>query len=181
MFLKETVNRPVQACVVDDRRFLAEARHVFLIRRPDEIAASWFALIHETASSCTAERREAPTSSVRLRPSCGPRPASDDLESNRDSKSVTQVLQISWVAAHDDVVASRRSNDKGGTDHIRRARSSTRSAGRSSTSESPAGDLGRTAARRRAGPRGVWQSAICPAGPPGIDDHRGRPRPQVVR
>ena len=44
VFLKETVNPAVQASVVDDRRFLAEARHAFLIRRPEEIAASWFAL-----------------------------------------------------------------------------------------------------------------------------------------
>lgn len=44
VFLKETVNPPVQACVVDDRRFLAQARHAFLIRRPEEIAASWLAL-----------------------------------------------------------------------------------------------------------------------------------------
>ena len=60
-------------------------------------------------------------------------PVSDDLKSNRDSESVAQALQVSWVAAHDDVVAGRRSNDNGGIDHIGRARSSTRSAGRSST------------------------------------------------
>jgi hypothetical protein len=47
VFLKETVNPPVQSCVVDDRRFLAEVRHAFLIRRPEEIAASWFALEHD--------------------------------------------------------------------------------------------------------------------------------------
>jgi Sulfotransferase domain len=47
VFLKETVNPPVQRWVVDDRRFLAEARHAFLIRRPEEIAASWFALEHD--------------------------------------------------------------------------------------------------------------------------------------
>ncbi len=47
VFLKETVNPPVQARVIDDRRFLAEARHAFLIRRPEEIAASWFALEHD--------------------------------------------------------------------------------------------------------------------------------------
>src|SRR3954465_10335511 len=40
VFVKETVNPPVQEIVVDDRRFLAEARHVFLIRRPEEIAGS---------------------------------------------------------------------------------------------------------------------------------------------
>ena len=47
VFLKETVNRPVQAHVIDDRRFLAHARHAFLIRRPDEIAASYLALEHD--------------------------------------------------------------------------------------------------------------------------------------
>jgi hypothetical protein len=47
VFVKETVNRPVQACVVDDQRFLGEARHAFLIRRPEEIAASCLALEHE--------------------------------------------------------------------------------------------------------------------------------------
>lgn len=47
VFLKETVNPPVQYIVVHDRRFLAEARHAFLIRRPEEIAASWFALEHD--------------------------------------------------------------------------------------------------------------------------------------
>ena len=47
VFLKETVNPPVQASVVNDRCFLAEARHAFLIRRPEEIAASWFALEHD--------------------------------------------------------------------------------------------------------------------------------------
>lgn len=47
VFLKETVNPSVQASVVDDQRFLAEARHAFLIRRPEEIAASWFALEHD--------------------------------------------------------------------------------------------------------------------------------------
>jgi hypothetical protein len=44
VFVKETVNPPVQETVVGDRRFLAEARHAFLIRKPDEIAASWLAL-----------------------------------------------------------------------------------------------------------------------------------------
>ncbi len=44
VFLKETVNPPVQAHVLDDQRFLAEVHHAFLIRRPEEIAASWYAL-----------------------------------------------------------------------------------------------------------------------------------------
>src|SRR5688572_12401542 len=47
VFLKETVNRPVQSSVVEDQRFLAEASHAFLIRRPEEIAASWLALEHD--------------------------------------------------------------------------------------------------------------------------------------
>lgn len=33
--------------VLDDRRFLAEVHHAFLIRRPEEIAASWYALEHD--------------------------------------------------------------------------------------------------------------------------------------
>ena len=44
VFLKD---HPPTACVQDvlaDRRFLAEARHAFLIRRPEEIAASSYAL-----------------------------------------------------------------------------------------------------------------------------------------
>ena len=44
VFVKETVNPPVQELVLRDERFLAEARHTFLIRRPEEIAASWYAL-----------------------------------------------------------------------------------------------------------------------------------------
>jgi Sulfotransferase domain len=44
VFLKETVNPPVQEFVLDDLRFLAEVHHAFLIRRPEEIAASWYAL-----------------------------------------------------------------------------------------------------------------------------------------
>jgi hypothetical protein len=47
VFVKETVNPPVHEIVVDDRRFLAEVHHVFLIRRPAEIAASWYALEHD--------------------------------------------------------------------------------------------------------------------------------------
>jgi hypothetical protein len=64
---------------------------------------------------------------------CSPGPVSDDRESNRDSESVAQALQVPWITAHDDVVAGRRSNDNGRIDHIGRARSSTRSASRSST------------------------------------------------
>ena len=50
-FLKETTDHRY-ADVLADRRFLAEARHAFLIRRPDEVAASYHALypamrIHE--------------------------------------------------------------------------------------------------------------------------------------
>ncbi len=44
VFLKETVNRTVLDVVRSDHRFLAEVHHGFLIRRPEEVAASWFAL-----------------------------------------------------------------------------------------------------------------------------------------
>ena len=44
VFLKETVNRRVLDVVLSERRFLAEVRHAFLIRRPEEIAMSWYAL-----------------------------------------------------------------------------------------------------------------------------------------
>jgi hypothetical protein len=44
VFLKETTERQVIAAVRADRRFLIEARHAFLIRRPEEIAASGYAL-----------------------------------------------------------------------------------------------------------------------------------------
>ena len=77
---------------------------------------------------------DTPTYSPARRPHCClPGPVSDELESNRDSQSIAQALQVSWVAAHDDVVAGRRSDDNGGVDHIERSRSSTHSAGRSST------------------------------------------------
>jgi Sulfotransferase domain len=45
VFLKETTDYRVREAVLADRRFLAEARHAFLIRRPDEIAASLYAVI----------------------------------------------------------------------------------------------------------------------------------------
>jgi len=43
VFLKETADSRVLEVVLADRRFLAEARHAFLIRRPEEIAASFSA------------------------------------------------------------------------------------------------------------------------------------------
>jgi hypothetical protein len=43
VFLKETMDRQ-HGEVLADRRFLAGARHAFLIRRPEEIAASYYAL-----------------------------------------------------------------------------------------------------------------------------------------
>jgi hypothetical protein len=51
VFLKETTDHRYGE-VLADRRFLAEARHAFLIRRPEKIAASYYALwpdmrIHE--------------------------------------------------------------------------------------------------------------------------------------
>jgi hypothetical protein len=44
VFLKETTDARVLELVLADRRFLAEARHAFLIRRPEQIAASLNAL-----------------------------------------------------------------------------------------------------------------------------------------
>jgi hypothetical protein len=43
VFLKDTTDRRHHE-VLADRRFLADARHAFLIRRPEEIAASFYAL-----------------------------------------------------------------------------------------------------------------------------------------
>jgi hypothetical protein len=43
VFLKDTMDHPYDE-VLADRRFLAETRHAFLIRRPEEIAASYYAL-----------------------------------------------------------------------------------------------------------------------------------------
>jgi len=43
VFLKDTMDHQYDD-VLADRRFLAEARHAFLIRRPEEIAASYYAL-----------------------------------------------------------------------------------------------------------------------------------------
>jgi hypothetical protein len=43
VFLKDTTDHRYRE-VLADRRFLAEARHAFLIRRPEEIAESFYAL-----------------------------------------------------------------------------------------------------------------------------------------
>ncbi len=43
VFLKDTMDHQHDE-ILADRRFLAEARHAFLIRRPEEIAASYYAL-----------------------------------------------------------------------------------------------------------------------------------------
>jgi Sulfotransferase domain len=43
VFFKDTMDHQHDE-VLADRRFLAEARHAFLIRRPEEIAASYYAL-----------------------------------------------------------------------------------------------------------------------------------------
>jgi hypothetical protein len=43
VFLKDTTDHRYRE-VLADRRFLAEGRHAFLIRRPEEIAASYYAL-----------------------------------------------------------------------------------------------------------------------------------------
>lgn len=45
VFVKETTDDRVMEVVLADRRLLAEARHAFLIRRPEEIAASLSAVI----------------------------------------------------------------------------------------------------------------------------------------
>lgn len=50
VFLKETTDSRVREVVLADRRFLAEARHAFLIRRPEEIAASYFAAVQTIKS-----------------------------------------------------------------------------------------------------------------------------------
>jgi hypothetical protein len=44
VFMKETTEPRVLELVLADERFLAEARHAFLIRRPEEIAASLYAM-----------------------------------------------------------------------------------------------------------------------------------------
>lgn len=44
IFLKETTDRRVLEVVMDDKGFIAATRHAFLIRRPDEIAASLYPL-----------------------------------------------------------------------------------------------------------------------------------------
>jgi hypothetical protein len=43
VFLKDATDRRHEE-VLSDREFLAEARHAFLIRSPEEIAASWYAV-----------------------------------------------------------------------------------------------------------------------------------------
>ena len=50
VFLKETSGSRVREIVLADRRFLAEARHAFLIRGPEEIAASLYAVIQAIKS-----------------------------------------------------------------------------------------------------------------------------------
>lgn len=51
VFLKETTDSRVKEVVLADRRFLAEARHAFLIRRPEEIAVSFYAVIQTIKSA----------------------------------------------------------------------------------------------------------------------------------
>lgn len=45
VFLKETTDSRVRDVVLADPRFLAKARHAFLIRRPEEIASSLYAIV----------------------------------------------------------------------------------------------------------------------------------------
>jgi hypothetical protein len=80
VFLKETTDHRYGE-VLADQRFLAEARHAFLIRRPEEIAASYYALwpdmrIHEVGLETLHELHAA------VRDAGGNRPVvidSDDL------------------------------------------------------------------------------------------------------
>lgn len=51
VFLKETTDPRVHQVLRADPRFLAEARHAFLIRRPEEIAASLFAVVQSIRST----------------------------------------------------------------------------------------------------------------------------------
>ena len=51
VFLKETTDHRVCEAVLADRRFLAEARHAFLIRRPEQIAASMYAVVRTIRST----------------------------------------------------------------------------------------------------------------------------------
>ena len=55
VFLKDTTDHRHDA-VFADRRFLAEARHAFLIRRPEKIAASFRAALHSPRSRLGARR-----------------------------------------------------------------------------------------------------------------------------
>ena len=65
VFLKDTTDHHLRD-VLADRRFLAEARHAFLIRRPEEIAASVYALFPGmNINSIALPRRNA---DVTLRP-----------------------------------------------------------------------------------------------------------------
>jgi hypothetical protein len=45
VFVKDTTDPRYRDALLADRRFLAEAHHAFLIRRPDEIAASLYAMV----------------------------------------------------------------------------------------------------------------------------------------
>ena len=54
VFLKETTEPRVLDLVLADRRFLAEARHAFLIRQPEEIAASMYAAIQSVKAGGAA-------------------------------------------------------------------------------------------------------------------------------
>ena len=51
VFVKDTPDPRYWEALLADRRFLAEARHAFLIRRPEEIAASLYAVIQSLKRS----------------------------------------------------------------------------------------------------------------------------------
>ncbi|HXT89070.1 MAG TPA: sulfotransferase family protein, partial [Trebonia sp.] len=56
VFLKDTMDHQHDE-VLADRRFLATARHAFLIRRPEEIAASYYALFPSMTSNAIGMER----------------------------------------------------------------------------------------------------------------------------
>jgi hypothetical protein len=80
VFLKDTADHPFDE-VLADRRFLAWTRHAFLIRRPEEIAASYYALFPPMTINAIGMERLCRLQAA-VRDAGGTRPAvidSDDL------------------------------------------------------------------------------------------------------
>jgi hypothetical protein len=72
VFLKDTADHPFDE-VLADRRFLAGTRHAFLIRCPEEIAASYYALF--PAMTINAIGMERLVRAAGRRPRCRGHPA----------------------------------------------------------------------------------------------------------